>query len=87
MGTIGGELDQLAALRANLDRQSQVIQELTSAVRADVDNTWWMGPAADRFRHAWSGEFEPTLRRLHSALQDAGAEVSRRREALLRAGS
>lgn len=87
MGTIGGELGQLQALKANFDRQSQVIQELTAAIRSDLNNTWWKGPAADRFRHGWSGEFEPALRRLQDALQEAGAEVARRREALLQAGS
>lgn len=87
MGTIGGELGQLEALRASFERQTRVVEELGVAIRRDLGNTWWKGPAADRFRHSWEGEFEPALRRLQSALHEAGAEVARRREALNQAGS
>ena len=87
MSTIGGELGQLQSLKSSFDRQSQTVQELTSALRGQLGNTWWKGPAADRFRDAWSGEFEPALRKLQAALQEAGTEVSRRREALIQAGS
>ncbi len=87
MSTIGGELGQLQSLKANFDRQSQAVQELTSAIRSELGNTWWKGPAADLFRDGWAGEFEPALRKLQGALQDAGVEVARRREALIQAGS
>lgn len=87
MSTIGGELGQLQALKSSFDRQSQSVQELTSAIRGQLENTWWKGPAADRFRDAWAGEFEPALRKLQAALQEAGTEVARRREALIQAGS
>lgn len=87
MGTIGGEVDQLQALKASFERHSQTIQEVSSAIRGDLDNTWWKGPAAERFRHGWSGEFEPALRKLEGALAEAAAEVARRREALIQAGS
>lgn len=87
MSTIGGEVGQLGALKASFDRQSQAVQEIAVAIRRDLDNTWWKGPAADRFRHAWAGEFEPGLRKLQAALAEAGAEVARRRDALIQAGS
>lgn len=87
MSTIGGEIGQLQSLKGNFDRQSQSVRELTSAIRGELGNTWWKGPAADRFRDAWGAEFEPALRKLEAALQEAGAEVARRREALIQAGS
>lgn len=87
MSTIGGEIGQLQSLKGNFDRQSQSVRELTSAIRGELGNTWWKGPAADRFRDAWAAEFEPALRKLEAALQEAGAEVARRREALIQAGS
>ena len=87
MSTIGGEIGQLQSLKANFDRQSQAVHELTAAIRGELGNTWWKGPAADRFRDAWAGEFEPALRKLEAALQEAGTEVARRREALIQAGS
>jgi hypothetical protein len=86
MSQMGGDLEQLATLRASLLQQSQVIEQLTATVRSQLGGTTWHGPAADRFRGAWSSEFEPSLRRLQAALHEAGNEVGRRRDALLQAG-
>ncbi|MEA2294186.1 MAG: hypothetical protein QOE86_1825 [Solirubrobacteraceae bacterium] len=86
MSHLGGDLDQLAALKATFAQQSQAIQQVADAVRVQLEQTHWHGPAAERFRAAWAGEFEPTLRRLHAAFEEGGVEVARRREALQRAG-
>jgi WXG100 family type VII secretion target len=86
MSQMGGDLEQLATLRASLLQQSQVIEQLTATVRGQLGGTTWHGPAAERFRGAWASEFEPSLRRLQAALQEAGNEVGRRREALQQAG-
>jgi len=85
--TIGGEVEQLASLKTTFDRESQSVQQLSASIRGQLANTWWKGPAADRFRSQWEGEFEPSLRRLQQALTECATEVSRRREALLQAGS
>jgi hypothetical protein len=60
---------------------------LMSSISGQLGNTWWLGPAADRFRSAWDGEFKPMLTRLNAALMEAGAEVNRRQQALHQAGS
>jgi WXG100 family type VII secretion target len=86
MAQFGADLEQLAMLRATLQQQSQVIEQLTTAVRNQLAGTHWDGPAAERFRGEWSSEYEPSLRRLQAALHEAGAEVGRRREAMLQAG-
>ena len=86
MSQMGGDLEQLATLRASLLQQSQVIEQLTATVRGQLGGTTWHGPAAERFRGAWASEFEPSLRRLQAALHEAGTEVGRRRDALLQAG-
>jgi uncharacterized protein YukE len=87
MARIGGELEQLVELRGVLDREAQSVDELTRTIRGQLDSTSWEGPAADRFREQWNSEFEVSLAKLRSALQDAAVEVSRRREALVQAGS
>lgn len=87
MAQIGAEIEQLSGLKVTFDRQSGNVSELTSTVRSQLGNTFWVGPAADRFRQAWTGEFEPMLNRLQQSLVDAGGEVARRREALVQAGS
>ena len=87
MSQLGADLEQLAALRGMLLQQSQAIESLAASIRNQLSNTTWHGPAADRFRGAWSSEYEPSLRRLQAALQEAGTEVGRRREALQQAGT
>lgn len=86
MSRMGGDLEQLAQLRTALLQQSQAIEQLTATVRQQLANTTWHGPAAERFRGAWTSDFEPSLRRLQAALQEAGVEVGRRRDALQQAG-
>ena len=87
MSTIGGEIGQLRSLRATFDREAQAVGELTTRIRGELGNTWWKGPAADRFRDSWGSQFEPALRKLQSALQEASSELNRRTEDLLQAGS
>jgi len=77
-----GDLEQLSALKVAFDQQGQAVDELAGAIRSQLGNTVWEGPAADRFRDAWSGEFEPALRKLQAAFQEAGNEVNTRRTAL-----
>jgi len=87
MPTIGGELDQLASLKSTFDRQSGQVADLLTSTRSQLGNTYWEGPAAARFREAWQSEFEPMLQKLQQQMGEAGAEVARRREALMKAGS
>jgi WXG100 family type VII secretion target len=87
MSTIGAEMGQLQGLGQSFIRESQTVAQLTAAIGGQVQSTWWKGPAADRFRTAWEGEFAPTLRRLEAALQEASQEISRRHDALMQAGT
>jgi uncharacterized protein YukE len=84
---IGADIGQLASLKRTFDAQSRAVQDLTRSVAGQVDQTWWIGPAADKFKAEWRSSFEPTLRRLEAALQEAGLEVERRRSQLEQAGS
>lgn len=87
MAEIGGEINQLASLKSNFDRQSGHVQEVLSTIRGELASVYWKGPAADRFRTSWQSDYEPMLRRMEQSLLDAAAEVERRRQALIQAGS
>lgn len=87
MPAIGGELDQLTSLNSTFGKESGNVQTLMTSIRSQLGNTYWVGPAAERFRAAWQQEFEPMLNKLAEALNEAGAEVNRRRDALIQAGS
>ncbi len=86
MAVIGGQIDQLSGLQSSFGRHSASVEQLVSALRAELDGTYWKGGAADRFRSAWHSEYEPALRRLSAALVEAGDEVGRRARALEQVG-
>ena len=87
MAKIGAEMGQMQELQTTFNQQAQAVQQLTSAINGKVQGTLWEGPAADRFRTAWDSQFQPTLRELQAALQEAAQEVGRRHQALMQAGS
>lgn len=87
MSTIGAEMGQLQQLGQTFSREGQNVAQLTAAISGQVNSTWWKGPAANRFRSSWEGEFQPMLRKLEAALQQASQEVTRRHDALTQAGS
>lgn len=87
MSTIGAEMGQLETLKGTFDRESGNVSELTSTISGQLGNTWWKGPAADRFRASWDSDFAPMLRKLEASLQEASQEVQRRHDALMQAGS
>ncbi len=87
MAQIGAEIEQLQSLKTTFDSQASNVDSMTRGITNQLASTVWQGPASDRFRTAWNGEFAPMLKRLESALVEAGMDVSRRREALVQAGS
>jgi WXG100 family type VII secretion target len=87
MSLIGGEIPALDDLHGRFRTHSAEVDQLMSALRSALDSTYWKGGASDRFRQAWSGEYEPALRNLSAALVDAGDEVRRRSQMLQQAGA
>ena len=86
MSQMGANLEDLAALRTAFANHAAALESVATQMRNQLHGTSWQGPASDRFREAWASDFEPTLRRLQTALHEAGAEVARRRDALIQAG-
>ena len=87
MPKIGAEMGQLADLQRTFSQQSQAVDSLRSQIDGRVKGTLWEGPAADRFRQEWDSQFQPTLRELQAALNEASGEVGRRHQALEQAGT
>ena len=84
---IGGEIPALEHLQVSLQRQSVTVDDLLAQLSGEVNSTWWQGGAADRFRAAWEGDYQPALRRLSQALVDASDEVRNRAQMLTQVGS
>ena len=87
MAIIGGEVEQLSALKASFEKHAGIVQELTSSLRAQLEATHWQGPTSERFRSVWTGEYEPVLRKLEMALIEAGHAVGLAKDRLVEAGS
>jgi len=87
MSQVGGNLEQLTSLKGKFNTEAQDVQRLIASVTSALEATWWVGPAAERFRQSWNGEFRPALNRLDQALQEAGREVGNREQALRNAGT
>jgi WXG100 family type VII secretion target len=86
MPQIGGTIEEMTTLSGTFTTQSGTVETLTSTIENQLGNTWWIGPAAERFKEAWASDFKPALARLKVALDDAAREVHNRAEALQQAG-
>lgn len=87
MPQIGATIEEMTALQAAFRRESGTVATLTSSITGQVGSTWWVGPAAERFRGAWEGEFRPMLARLQAELDNCAVEVGNRATAIAQAGS
>src|SRR5262249_13630046 len=83
---IGGDLGDLQNLESSLRRRGQDIQGVRSEISNLIQNTFWVGPSAERFKDEWSSQYAGLLQKLEQALGDLAGEVQRRREQLQQMG-
>jgi uncharacterized protein YukE len=83
---IGGDVGDLQNLESSLRRRSQDIQGVRSEIGNLIQNTWWVGTAANRFKDEWSSQYAGQLQKLEQVLGDLATEVQRRREQLQQIG-
>jgi WXG100 family type VII secretion target len=84
---IGASPEELTQLKSVFDTQSDRITDLINAVASKLNSVDWQGPAHDRFKNQWDGDFMKTLRNLQQALQDAGREAHQVGDNIRKAGS
>lgn len=87
MAKVGGELQQMEQLKKTFMDNVQRAQELQNQIDGRLNDTYWEGPAAERFKAAWNNEFKSALGKLREALTEAANEVDRRRKAIEQATS
>jgi uncharacterized protein YukE len=87
MAIIGADVDQLRELKTTIDGQAQRIEELISTISGRLANVYWEGPAAERFRSTWGGDFEPALRNMRGSLEECGVEIAQRIERIVGSGT
>lgn len=83
MPRLGGDVDAMERLQGQLKQKGSEIQRLQGELTNMVGNTWWEGPAAERFRNEWNGQYKGSLQKLEALLGDLGQEVQKRKDALV----
>lgn len=77
-GNRGGNLQEMHQLAkvftSNAAKLNGIINELNS--RTTSSEAIWTGPAADRFRNAWS-EAKASFEKMRQALDEAGTAVTK----------
>jgi len=87
MPQIGATIEEMQALQAKFASESETVNALRGTISSQVEGTWWVGPAAERFKGDWNGQYSPMLQRLSVALQELSREVQQRSQAIQSAGS
>jgi WXG100 family type VII secretion target len=83
MAQLGGDIEGMQQLQSQLKQRSGEVSRLRSDLTNMVNNTWWKGPASDRFRSEWNGQYSSSLQKLEQLLDELGQEVQRRKQALI----
>ena len=82
MSMRGGNLQQMGDLSQRFNADADLVTDLESRITSVLGGTEWTGPAADRFRSDWDGQFRPALQKLTMALRENATIVQRRQEAI-----
>ena len=82
---VGGDLEQLQVLEQQFRADSELVSELRARVSSLLAGTAWTGPAADRFRQEWNGNFSGALSQLAGALVESAGVIANRRQAIFAA--
>lgn len=83
MARLGGDIEAMARLQSQLKQRSGEVTRLRSDMTSMIQNTWWEGPAANRFKSEWQGNYSSSLQKLEQLLEELGQEVQRRKDALI----
>ena len=83
MARLGGDIEAMERLQSQLKQRSGEVTRLRSDMTSMIQNTWWEGPAANRFKTEWNGNYSSSLQKLEQLLEELGMEVQRRKDALI----
>ena len=80
-GRLGGDPNAMRRAAHEFDEQAERIRSYGEAMSAEVQQIWWKGPDADRFRSDWeqihrrsSQKISGELRRLAACLRQDAAK-------------
>ncbi len=79
----GADLEALANIKVDIERQANTLQLITNAATAGVTalNRIWEGPDSHQFQRLWQTQHRPALNRAIADLSAAAATIERNRRA------
>lgn len=82
MAKIGADISAMETMQSKFSEQAGSVRTMISTLDNQVQQTWWEGNAANRFRDAWSSQFKPALGKLEEELEKAKSEIGERLRAI-----
>jgi len=81
-GMFGANLADLDGLKGLFESKASEVDQLTKTLnnRVQPGATAWSGPGADKFRTAWTSDFQPAMVKLDAALKEAAVAVGKYRQ-------
>ena len=73
MAQLGADVEALDQLARRFEEEAQKIEQTVSIISGQLNNTWWQGTDAERFRSDWETTHTSTLRQVAEQMKAAGA--------------
>lgn len=83
MARLGGDIEAMDRLQGQLRTKGSDVERLKSELTNVVNQTYWEGPAASRFKSEWQGTYSQALTKLEQLLADLSQEVTNRKNRLV----
>lgn len=74
---LGADVEALDSLARRFDEESNMIKQAISTIGNQIQQTWWQGSDADRFRNEWESTDRSQLQRIAEALAQAAIDCRR----------
>ncbi|MFV0308281.1 MAG: WXG100 family type VII secretion target [Desertimonas sp.] len=87
MAKMGADPEQLDQLKSKFNTEAGKLDEVVRTIGAKVNEVYWEGPDATRFRGEWDSNYASQLRRIAESLKQAGEKVGKQAQQQRQASS
>lgn len=70
--TLGMNVEEVRRMAAQLREAAEEIARIEQELTSGLEEVFWSGPDADRFRGQWTGEMVPALQQIKTAVAELG---------------
>ncbi len=73
--TLGMNVEEVRRMSAQLREAAEEIARIEQELTSGLEEVFWSGPDADRFRGQWSGEMVPALQQIKNSVDQLAASA------------